>query len=91
MSTLVMGPWFHSQINREGRTLGPLTWATDTTAQWRHDVLLAVLQSVSETRRAAAATPPVFIYDTGADHWDKPKVFRKRVRPAALKHRHRFI
>ena len=40
MNHLVMGPWFHSQINREGRSLGPLVWATDTTAEWRRDVLL---------------------------------------------------
>ena len=40
MNNLVMGPWSHSQINREGRSLGPLTWATDTTAQWRREVLL---------------------------------------------------
>ncbi len=32
LSYLVMGPWFHSQVNREGRSLGPLVWATDTTA-----------------------------------------------------------
>jgi uncharacterized protein len=35
MNHLMMGPWFHSQVNREGRALGPLTWATDTTAAYR--------------------------------------------------------
>jgi putative CocE/NonD family hydrolase len=74
MNYLVMGPWFHSQINREGRALGPLTWATDTTAQWRRDVLLPFFNQYLKGA-PAPATPPVFIYDTGADHWDKPKVF----------------
>jgi uncharacterized protein len=33
MNHLVMGPWFHSQVNRAGRSLGPLAWATDTAGQ----------------------------------------------------------
>ncbi|HXP11968.1 MAG TPA: CocE/NonD family hydrolase [Acidobacteriaceae bacterium] len=75
MNHLVMGPWFHSQINREGRALGPLTWATDTTAQWRRDVLLPFFNQYLKPGAAPPSTPDVFIYDTGADHWDEPKVF----------------
>jgi uncharacterized protein len=74
MNYLVMGPWFHSQINREGRALGPLTWATDTTAQWRRDVLLPFFNQYLKGA-PPPSMPPVFIYDTGADHWDEPKVF----------------
>src|SRR5581483_906643 len=36
---LVMGPWYHSQVNREGYNLGPLRWEGDTTAQFRREVL----------------------------------------------------
>jgi putative CocE/NonD family hydrolase len=75
MNYLVMGPWFHSQVNREGRTLGQLTWASDTTAQWRREVLLPFFNHYLKSEAPAADTPPVFIYDTGADHWDKPAVF----------------
>ena len=75
MNYLVMGPWFHSQVNREGRQLGSLTWATDTTAQWRRDVLLPFFNQYLKTGAPVAATPAVYIYDTGADHWDTPKVF----------------
>ena len=75
MNFLVMGPWFHSQINREGRSLGTLTWATDTTAQWRREVLLPFFNQYLKPSAPVAATPPVFIYDTGLDHWDEPKVF----------------
>ena len=75
MNYLVMGPWFHSQINREGRALGPLTWATDTTAQWRRDVLLPFFNQYLKPGAPVPSTPLVFIYDTGADHWDEPKVF----------------
>jgi putative CocE/NonD family hydrolase len=36
---LVMGPWFHSQINREGTSLGPLRWNGDTTLEVRRDII----------------------------------------------------
>ena len=75
MNYLVMGPWFHSQVNREGRSLGTLTWASDTTAQWRRDVLLPFFNQYLKPGAAVAQTPPIFIYDTGADRWDTPKVF----------------
>jgi uncharacterized protein len=75
MNYLVMGPWFHSQVNREGRTLGNLTWATDTTAQWRRDVLLPFFNQYLKPGAPVAATPSVFIYDPGMDRWDEPKVF----------------
>ncbi|HLI78003.1 MAG TPA: CocE/NonD family hydrolase [Acidobacteriaceae bacterium] len=75
MNMLVMGPWFHSQVNREGRALGSLTWASDTTAQWRREVLLPFFNQYLEPGAPAAETPAVFIYDTGADKWDRPKVF----------------
>ena len=75
MNHLVMGPWFHSQVNREGRALGPLVWATDTTAQWRREVLLPFFNQYLKPGASEAAVPSVLIYDTGADHWDKPKVY----------------
>lgn len=75
MNKLVMGPWSHSQINREGRSLGPLTWATDTTAHWRREVLLPFFNQYLKTDAPTAATPPVLVYDTGMDRWDTPKVF----------------
>ena len=61
MNYLVMGPWRHSQINREGRTLGPFTWASDTTAYWRKCYgPAAVLQPIPKARIAQsrhAASP----------------------------------
>lgn len=75
MNHLVMGPWFHSQVNREGRSLGTLTWATDTAAQWRREVLLPFFNQYLRPDAPVAATPSVFIYDTGMNRWDKPSVF----------------
>ena len=70
MNYLVIGPWFHSQINRQGRAIGPLVWATDTAEQWRRDVLLPFFNQYLKPGSPKADTPPVWIYDTGGDHWD---------------------
>ncbi len=70
MNYLVIGPWFHSQINRQGRAIGPFVWATDTAEQWRRDVLLPFFNQYLKPGSPKADTPPVWIYDTGADHWD---------------------
>jgi uncharacterized protein len=75
MNHLVMGPWFHSQVNREGRALGPLEWATDTAAQWRKDVLLPFFNQYLKPGSPDAHTPPVFIYNTSEDRWEEPAVF----------------
>ena len=75
MNHIVMGPWFHSQVNRPGRSIGPLTWATDTTAQWRHDVLLPFFNQYLKPGAPAADTPVALMYDTGADRWDHYSVF----------------
>jgi hypothetical protein len=75
MNHLVMGPWFHSQVNRPGRSIGPLTWATDTTEQWRSDVLLPFFNQYLKPGSPNADTPNVWIYDTGLDKWETPKVF----------------
>ena len=71
MNYLVMGPWFHSQINRPGRVLGPLTYATDTAEQWRREVLLPFFNQYLKPGAAKADTPPVMIYNVAEDHWDK--------------------
>jgi uncharacterized protein len=68
---LVMGPWFHSQVNREGYNLGPLRWDGDTTAQFRRDVLKPFFDQYLKTGAPKAATPPVLIYNTGENHWDR--------------------
>jgi uncharacterized protein len=68
---LVMGPWFHSQVNREGYNLGPLRWDGDTTAQFRRDVLKPFFDQYLKTGAPKATTPPVLIYNTGENHWDR--------------------
>ncbi|HEY1766116.1 MAG TPA: CocE/NonD family hydrolase [Terracidiphilus sp.] len=73
MNFLVMGPWFHSQINRLGWNLGPLQWKGDTALQYRRDVLLPFFTQYLVDGAPKADTPPVLVYNTGENHWDRFK------------------
>ena len=66
---LIMGPWFHSQINREGTSLGPLRWDHDTTMAIRRDILKPFFDQYLKNG-PKANTPPVTIYNTGENRWD---------------------
>jgi len=68
---LVMGPWRHSQVNYSGDHLGPLKWDGDTALQFRRDVLLPFFNQYLKDDAPNADTPHVFIYNTGANHWDR--------------------
>ena len=67
---LVMGPWRHSQINREGRSLGPFQWTGDTAQQFREDMLLPYFNQYLKDG-PAVTLPAAAIYNTGENHWDK--------------------
>ncbi len=68
-----MGPWRHSQVNYDGYNLGPLKWDGDTALQFRRDVLRPFFDQYLKTDAPKADTPPVFIYNTGENHWDRLK------------------
>jgi uncharacterized protein len=70
---LVMGPWRHSGVNYEGSTLGPLKLDGDTALQFRRDVLRPFFDQYLKDGAPKADTPPVFIYNTGENHWDRLK------------------
>jgi hypothetical protein len=73
MNYLVMGPWRHSGVNYDGTTLGPMKWDGDTALQFRRDVLKPFFDQYLKDGAAKADTPPVFIYNTGENHWDRFK------------------
>jgi uncharacterized protein len=75
MNYLVMGPWRHSQVNYEGFSLGPLRWDGDTDLQFRRDVLLPFFNQYLLDGAPKANTPPVLIYNTGENHWDRFKAW----------------
>lgn len=72
---LVMGPWSHSQVNSKAFSLGPLLWNGDTALQFRRDVLLPFFNQYLMDHAPKADTPPVLIYNTGKNHWDRYKTW----------------
>jgi hypothetical protein len=68
---LIMGPWFHSQINRDGTSLGALRWNGDTTLEVRRDIIKPFFDQYLKDAAPKANTPPVLIYNTGENHWDR--------------------
>ncbi len=75
MNFLVMCPLRHSQVNYNGSTLGPLKWDGDTALQFRRDVLKPFFDQYVKDGASKADTPPVFIYNTGENHWDRLKAW----------------
>src|SRR5262245_55149471 len=75
LNFLVMGPWRHSGVNYDGTTLGPMKWDGDTALQFRRDVLKPFFDQYLKEPSTKAATPPVFIYNTGENHWDRLKTW----------------
>ena len=73
MNFLVMGPWRHSGVNYDGYSLGPLRWEGDTALQFRRDVLKPFFDQYLKDGAPKADTPPVLIYNTGENHWDRLK------------------
>jgi putative CocE/NonD family hydrolase len=73
MNFLVMGPWRHSGVNYEGYSLGPLKWDGDTALQFRRDVLKPFFDQYLKDGAPKADTPPVLIYNTGENYWDRLK------------------
>jgi uncharacterized protein len=73
MNFLVMGPWRHSGVNYDGSSLGPLKWEGDTALQFRRDVLKPFFDQYLKDDAPRADTPPVLIYNTGENHWDRLK------------------
>jgi len=73
MNFLVMGPWRHSGASYDGSSLGPLKWSGDTALQFRRDVLKPFFDQYLKDGAPKADTPPVLIYNTGENHWDRLK------------------
>jgi len=75
MNFLVMGPWRHSGVNYNGSSLGPFRWDGDTALQFRRDILKPFFDRYLKDSASKADTPPVLIYNTGENHWDRFKAW----------------
>jgi putative CocE/NonD family hydrolase len=68
---LVMGPWYHGQEIGDGTSLGALKFESDTARYFRENILRPFLDQYLKDGAPKANTPPVFIYNTGENHWDR--------------------
>jgi len=68
---LVIGPWYHSQINRDGWSLGPLKWPGDTTAQFRQQVMIPWFNHYLRDTPLATPLPTAMIYNPVQKRWDR--------------------
>ncbi|WEN14248.1 CocE/NonD family hydrolase [Rhodanobacter sp. AS-Z3] len=67
---LVIGPWWHSQINRDGWNMGPLKWPGNTTAQFRQQVLIPWFNHYLRDTPMATPLPEAMIYNPVEQRWD---------------------
>jgi len=67
---LVMGPWWHSQINRDGWNMGPLKWPGNTTAQFRQQVMIPWFNHYLRGTPLPKPLPEAMIYNAVEQHWD---------------------
>jgi putative CocE/NonD family hydrolase len=67
---LVMGPWFHSQVNREGWNLGPFKWDGDTALQFRRDMVLPFFNQYLKDGPPANLARAM-IYNPSENHWQR--------------------
>ncbi len=67
---LVMGPWFHSQVNREGWMLGPFKWNGDTALQFRREMVLPFFNQYLKDGPPANLAR-VAVYNDAENHWDR--------------------
>jgi putative CocE/NonD family hydrolase len=68
---LVMGPWYHSQVNRSAEKLGPFKWNGDTAADFRRDVLIPFFDTYLKDKKPAEPLPAALIFNASENHWDK--------------------
>lgn len=84
---LVMGPWYHSQINRSAENLGPLKWKGDTAADFRRDVLIPFFNTYLKGRKSAPL-PQAMIYNAVDKKWDSfshwPVAEKQKLKPLYL-------
>jgi putative CocE/NonD family hydrolase len=67
---LVIGPWFHSQVNRDGSALGVFKWDGDTALQFRRDMVQPFFDEYLKDGPPANLARAT-IYNPAENHWEK--------------------
>ena len=67
---LVIGPWHHGQAIREGSSLGPLKFGSDTALRFRRELLRPFLDHFLKGTFPDAKLITVHAFTTGTNEWD---------------------
>ncbi len=66
---LVMGPWHHGQMIRDGSALGALKFGSDTALYFRREILRPFLDQYLKDGAPKANIAPVVAFETGTNSW----------------------
>ncbi len=66
---LVIGPWYHGQMIRDGSALGALRFNSDTALTFRREILRPFLDQHLKDGAPKADLPPVVAFETGTNTW----------------------
>jgi len=66
---LVMGPWHHGQMIREGSSLGAVRFDSDTALYFRREILRPFLDQYLKDGAPKADVAPVVAFETGTNVW----------------------
>jgi hypothetical protein len=68
---LVLGPWHHGQMIREGSSLGAVKFNSDTALTFRRDILRPFLDHYLKDDAPRADIAPVTAFETGTNTWHR--------------------
>jgi hypothetical protein len=66
---LVLGPWHHGQEIRDGSSLGPVKFGSDTGLYFRQEILAPFLAQYLKDGAPKADVAPVTGFETGTNKW----------------------
>ena len=74
---LVLGPWYHGQMIRDGSALGDIKFNSDTSLTFRQEVLRPFLDQYLKEGVPKATVAPVVAYETGTNAWRRLSAWPK--------------
>jgi uncharacterized protein len=66
---LVLGPWHHGQMIRDGSALGAIKFNSDTSLTFRREILRPFLDQYLKEGAPKADVSPVVAFETGTNKW----------------------
>ncbi len=81
---LVIGPWNHGQQIEDGTALGPFNFGSDTALYFRQQILRPFLDYYLKEGAPKPDVPPVLVFQTGVNRWQRFESWPAGAKPAPL-------